>query len=131
MKRYLARYIVGFVIMLMMMGHATRLQPLEMVSRLDAILYDMRLRMTMPETRDEQVVILDIDEKSLAEIGRWPWSRNRLAALLDRLFDHYGIRVLGFDVVFAEPDDSSGLKSLKTLAQQDLKDDEAHEKLQE
>ena len=56
--------------MLMMMGHATRLQPLEMVSRLDAILYDMRLRMTMPETRDEQVVILDIDEKSLAEIGR-------------------------------------------------------------
>ena len=37
----------------------------------------MRLRMTMPRGVDERIVILDIDEKSLAEVGRWPWARNR------------------------------------------------------
>ena len=66
----------------------------------------------MPKTVDPRVVILDIDEQSLAEQGRWPWGRDKLALLMDKLFNHYGIRLVGFDVVFAEPDDSSGLKTL-------------------
>ena len=40
----------------------------------------------MPQTIDERIVIVDIDEKSLAEIGRWPWSRNRLGDLVNELF---------------------------------------------
>ena len=62
------------------------------------------------------IVIVDIDEKSLAEEGRWPWRRNRMAQLLDELFDYYHVSVVGFDVVFAEPDESSGLKILENLA---------------
>lgn len=38
---------------------------------LDDILCDARLRVTMPRTVDERIVIVDIDEKSLAEVGRW------------------------------------------------------------
>jgi adenylate cyclase len=71
---------------------------------------------------DERVVILDIDEKSLAEQGRWPWGRDKLATLMNKLFDQYGLKLVGFDVVFAEPDDSSGLNSLESLAKKDLKD---------
>ncbi len=41
----------------------------------------------MPHTIDERIAIVDIDEKSLAEIGRWPCSRNRLADLVDELFE--------------------------------------------
>jgi adenylate cyclase len=67
-------------------------------------------------------VILDIDEKSLAEQGRSPWGRDKLANLMDKLFDHYGIRQVGFDVVFAEPDDSSGLKTLEALAKSELRE---------
>jgi adenylate cyclase len=70
----------------------------------------------MPRTLDERIVIVDIDEKSLAEVGRWPWGRNRLAELVDELFDRQKIAILGFDVVFAEADDSSGLKRLRQLA---------------
>ena len=77
--------------------------------------------MTMPRDVDRRFVILDIDEKSLGEIGRWPWSRNVMADLVDKLFDRYGIAVLGFDVVWAERDASSGIDVLDALARDDLK----------
>jgi adenylate cyclase len=95
---------------------------LGVLQRLDDIIYDARLRATMPKTLDERIVIVDIDEKSLAEVGRWPWGRNRMAELTDELFDQQKIAILGFDVVFAEADDSSGLRRLNELARKELKD---------
>jgi adenylate cyclase len=123
LKQYLVRYALGFVVLLLLLGHSAKFYQIDLINRLDAIIYDNKLVLTMPNTVDEHVVILDIDEKSLAEIGRWPWSRDRLATLLDKLFNRYGIRLLGFDVVFAEPDSSSGLTTLESLAKTDLKDD--------
>lgn len=52
------------------------------------------------------VRIIDIDEESLAKIGQWPWPRNRLAEMVERLSDA-GAAAIGFDVVFAEPDRTS------------------------
>jgi len=74
----------------------------------------------MPRTLDSRIVIVDIDEKSLSEIGQWPWSRNQLAALTKELFDVHKISLLGFDLVFAEPDGSSGLAQLKRFADKEL-----------
>lgn len=127
LKKHLIQILLGLAIACAFVGHAGRFYQIPLVSVLDAFIYDARLRLTMPGGVDERVVILDIDEKSLAEGGRWPWSRDKMAALLDRLFDHYGIAVLGFDVVFAEPDDSSGLKSLEALARSELKDAAAYQ----
>jgi len=76
----------------------------------------------MPRKVDERIVIIDLDEKTLKKEGRWPWGRDRMALLMDKLFDKYGIAVLGFDVVFAEKDESSGLKVLQKLGQNQLKD---------
>ena len=70
---------------------------------------------------DERLVILDIDEKSLGEIGRWPWNRRLMAELTDKLFERYGVAVLGFDVVWAERDPSSGMEILDSLARGELK----------
>ena len=53
---------------------------------------------------DDRVVILDIDEKSLGELGRWPWSRSLMAKINQKLFSEQGISVLGYDIVWAEPD---------------------------
>ncbi|MFI4926103.1 MAG: CHASE2 domain-containing protein, partial [Burkholderiales bacterium] len=102
--------------------HPVGALPIGFLNRLDAILYDARLRASMPRSMDPRVVIVDIDEKSLAEVGRWPWGRNKLAAMLDELFERQQVALLGFDVVFAEPDESSGLQRLRELAQADLKD---------
>ncbi|MBI3702039.1 MAG: adenylate/guanylate cyclase domain-containing protein [Afipia sp.] len=49
------------------------------------------------------VVIIDIDEKSLAKYGQWPWPRTRVADLVKRLTD-LDAAVIAFDIVFAEPD---------------------------
>lgn len=52
------------------------------------------------------VRIIDIDEESLEKIGQWPWPRNRLAEMVERL-SGAGAAAIGFDVVFAEPDRTS------------------------
>lgn len=50
-----------------------------------------------------KVVIADIDERSLAAFGQWPWARTRVAQLLEKLQDD-GALAIGLDIVFAEPD---------------------------
>jgi adenylate cyclase len=75
----------------------------------------------MPRGVDDRVVILDIDEKSLQEIGRWPWPRDTLARIIDKLFNQYQVRVVGFDVVFAEADYSSGIRTLDEMAKKELR----------
>lgn len=125
MKKHLLRYALGLLLLLGMLGHAAQIYPIGLIDRLDAIFYDAKLRLTMPRALDDRVVIVDIDEKSLAEQGRWPWSRDRLARLMDKLFDHYGVKLVGFDVVFAEPDVSSGIQTLESLAGRDLRDNPA------
>ncbi len=77
--------------------------------------------MSMAGGRDERIVILDIDERSLGEIGRWPWSRKVMAELTDKLFERYGVALVGFDVVWAERDTSSGMEVLDELARKALK----------
>lgn len=122
MKQYLPRYALGLLILLVLLGHSARVFQIPFINHMDSLIYDAKVRLTMPQGVDQRVVILDIDEKSLAEQGRWPWGRDKLAALMNKLFDQYGIRLVGFDVVFAEPDESSGLKSLESLAKKELRD---------
>ncbi len=122
MKQHIVRIAVGLAITLFFIGHAARFYQVGFINQLDNIIYDARLNLTMPRTVDNRVVILDIDEKSLGEIGRWPWNRNLMARLMDKLFDQYGIALLGFDVVWAEPDNSSGIETLDALAQKELKE---------
>lgn len=55
------------------------------------------------KTTQRPVVIIDIDEKSLAKFGQWPWPRTRVADLVKRLTD-LGAAAIAFDIVFAEPD---------------------------
>ena len=63
-----------------------------------------------------QVVLVTVDEKSLDELGRWPWPRVRLAQLLDALVEAE-VKVVGFDIVWAEPDENSQLKVLTEIKQ--------------
>ena len=122
MKRHLARILIGLAVTLFFAWHAAQREKIDLIDRLDNIIYDARLRFAMSGKGDPRIVILDIDEKSLGEIGRWPWRRNVVAGLMDRLFDRYGVAAVGFDIVWAEPDTSSGMNVLDRLAEADLKD---------
>ena len=124
-KQHGISFAISLAIIVLMLLHASHALPLAFINKLENYSYDLRLNLLMPRTLDPRIVIVDIDEKSLIEQGRWPWSRNKLAQLMDALFDNYHINTLGFDVVFAEKDESSGLKNLQWIQQTYLKDNAA------
>jgi len=68
--------------------------------RLDLVLYDVMLPI-QNNSMSEQVVIVAIDDVSIRELGRWPWSRRRHAQLLDKLTS-MGARSVGIDIIFSE-----------------------------
>ena len=122
MKQNVVRIVLGLAITLFFIGHAARYYEVPIITRLDNIIYDARLQVTMPRGVDESIVILDIDEKSLQEVARWPWPRDVMAGLIEKLFGSYEVAIVAFDVVFAEADYSSGIRVLDQLAQGPLKD---------
>ena len=115
-----ARVAMSAAVLVLFLVHATDTWRFEFIEQMENLAYDGHLEFTMPRTVDDSVVIVDIDEASLTAEGRWPWSRDKLAHLLDRLFQQYKVKLVGFDIVFAEPDESSGLKTLERLANNEL-----------
>ena len=95
--------------------HASGVRPLRFITALELAIADARQRLLMPGTLDARIVIVDVDEKSLAEVGRWPWGRDRLAALTNELFERQKAAVVGFDMLFAEPDTSADLAAIDRL----------------
>lgn len=67
-----------------------------------------------PETR---ITVVDIDETSLATVGPWPWSRPRLADLVENLLSTYSARGVALDLVLPEPAEEEGDLRLAMLAQ--------------
>jgi len=78
----------------------------DLIAALDARGIDTMFRFRGQQPTRDQVVIIDIDEQSLAAYGQWPWPRNIIADLIDQVREA-GAKVVGFDVVFAEPDRTS------------------------
>lgn len=76
----------------------------QLIQRLDHLVYDQRFEMMPKPLKNPayKIVIVDIDERSMQVEGRFPWSRAKLALLVDKLAQ-YGVLVAGFDITFPEP----------------------------
>ncbi len=107
-RKHAVRIAISLVLASIFLVHTLGWLSWGVLTAIENQLYDARVRVSMPLTVDPRVVIVDIDDKSLAAEGQWPWSRDKLAQLVDLLFEKYGVRVLGFDVVFAERDRIGG-----------------------
>jgi adenylate cyclase len=68
----------------------------------------------LPETR---LVVVDIDETSIRELGTWPWPRSKLADLVEITLSHYGAKGVALDMVFPEPGEPQGDLRLAALAE--------------
>ena len=86
----------------------------QLLSSLDLKVYDTLMKSRSARTVSENIVIVAIDEKSLAQYGQWPWPRYRVAQLLDTLRDRGALSV-GIDILFAEPDRSSLVNIQKNI----------------
>ncbi len=77
---------------------------------MDLFFYDRLMQMggslETPSTYPGQIIIVDIDESSLAAVGQWPWPRYRLARLV-RQIHQSGPRAMAMDILFPESDQSS------------------------
>ena len=87
------------------------------VVRLDEGLRDAFLRFTADTGPEDRLVVIDINEDALREIGPWPWPRERVADLVETLLGNYAARAVGLDIVFAEPGNAAGDARLAALAQ--------------
>jgi len=72
-------------------------------AQLDLRAYDELLRHTDRPSATDRVSIVAVDEKSIDEIGQWPWGRDVLAQLIERLRG-LGARVIALDIILSEPD---------------------------
>ena len=116
------RYALSLLLTIAFLLHVGNIVHIPILTSLENQAYDARLKITLPENVDKQVVIVDIDEKSLDAIGQWPWNRNILARINDALFEHYQIKAIGYDIVFAEEDIDEGAKLLDKMATGSLRD---------
>jgi len=84
------------------------------LEKFNSNLIDMAFNIRGDVNASKDIVVVDIDEKSLQKLGQWPWSRDKVAQILQNLtFSNVGI--VGFDMVFAEEDRTSPKKILKDL----------------
>ena len=95
---------------LYLFGH----EKLSLIEAIDNRAMNIMFKLRGPQPVSGQVVIVDIDEKSLSQIGQWPWPRNIMAAITRNLINSEA-RAIGFDIVFAEKDRSSPSFFFKNL----------------
>jgi adenylate cyclase len=77
---------------------------------------DWRFRIRGTEKPDNRVVILSIDDYSIESLGRWPWPRSYHADALDLLTSD-GAKIIGFDLIFTDPEESPALSKIRHLRQ--------------
>lgn len=120
LQKYYLRWAFGLILTALACLYLLAVLPSESIDRMETAVADFRMRLEEPKL-DPRIVIVDIDGKSLTEIGRFPWSRNHVADLVRQLTEKYQVAAVGFDVSFPEPDTSSGYEVLQKLAQDELK----------
>jgi CHASE2 domain-containing sensor protein len=81
--------------------------------------FDLFLSSRLAPPGDIRVVIVDVDSDSLLRYGQWPWPRDLLAKMLERVTAAEPA-VVGFDILFAEPDRSSPPMSGYDISQHDF-----------
>ena len=89
-----------------------KIQDSNFVKKVENISYDAYQSFFIEKSTFEDVVIIDIDEKSIGEIGQFPWRRDIFADLIQKL-NQYGVSVITFDVFFSEEDKQNPKKILE------------------
>ncbi|MCC6137274.1 MAG: CHASE2 domain-containing protein, partial [Bdellovibrionaceae bacterium] len=76
---------------------------LDVIEAIDYRFSDFKYKMVDVKQTSAPVVLLAIDDVSVQEVGRWPWSRDLISQILEQLVDT-GASVVGLDVIFSEPE---------------------------
>jgi adenylate cyclase len=93
---------VGGLVVLILLGVQFIAPAAGLLDNAEALALDLRFRLRGPMAPGASVVVVRIDEPSIRKLGRWPWSRELYAELIDKIAAA-GASVIAFDVLFTEP----------------------------
>ncbi len=85
----------------------------DLLQSLERKAYDMGVQATS-RTPSDKIAVIAIDEVSLANIGRWPWSRDKLAKMID-LLAAAKVKVIGDTVLLSEAQIDPGYQYIQKL----------------
>ncbi len=108
LKRFFSLNPVSLTILLALLVLALFVMQVDLFEIVELKTYDFRFLSRGAKTPRPEVVMAVLDEKSLKSEGRWPWPRSKIAKLIDAL-SRDGAKVIGFDIIFAEPDENSSM----------------------
>ncbi len=106
---HLRRLAAALVVALVVGG--LHVHPPPPLRHLDAGIYDLLLRLTHQGETSGRLVVIELDERSLSEFGRWPWPRSRLARLLDKIRAQRPASI-ALEMLFPEPDEPTSDRAL-------------------
>lgn len=95
-----------------LISSALYLKQIPFFNTIELKLKDLRFKTRSFQDIDKRIAIVAIDEKSIDEIGRWPWDRKIIAKLIDNLTNFYGAKTIALDMVFSEPSNMASDKEL-------------------
>ena len=84
------------------------------LSEIELKTYDLRMKLFATGIESDRIAIVAIDEESIRKLGRWPWPRDRIAGVIGKL-QSAGARVIGLNILFSEPEESTGLRAVKVI----------------
>ncbi len=86
-----------------------------LLESMERIVYSVEMRLDLPRSMGEnKIAIVNIDEKSLSQLGPWPWPRSLIAEMI-RILKANGAKLIGLDLVFSQKEQNQGLKEVKEL----------------
>ena len=93
---------------------------------LERIIYSVEMRLDLPQNMGEnRIAIVNIDDKSLKQLGPWPWPRRTIAEMITILKNN-GAKLIGLDLIFPEKENNQGLKEIRALHKSILNQGNAH-----
>jgi adenylate cyclase len=89
------------------------------INRTSNFFTDLKFHFRGPQPPKNKIVVVEIDGYAIERIGRWPWHRNVMAALIDRILE-LNAKVVGLDMVFSEADPRISEELMELLKKKNL-----------
>ena len=114
LKNYLGINPITLSLILIVLGTLLYYFEVPFLELMEKKTIDLRFTSRGATPHDSRVVLAVIDEKSVDREGKWVWPRSKIADLVTRLSDA-GAKVISFDIVMSEPDETSAAKTIEEI----------------
>ncbi|HKI61515.1 MAG TPA: CHASE2 domain-containing protein, partial [Mariprofundaceae bacterium] len=114
-ERYQRWFGLPLIVAMSLVAFATAFVQPDFFEQIELKTLDQRFKVRGVVPPDQRIVIVAVDDDSLAALGRWPWPRDRIGDLIEKILGEYGAAAIGLDIVFSEPQANPVDESLRLL----------------